>query len=77
MESLDGNKNYESVKKKVESEPIFDDYGDKHKSLERSKKMKINGGSSKNIKSQTTVSSYEAKEKFDINKIEHVRLDNV
>lgn len=58
---MEGNRNYESTKKKVESEPIFEDYPDKLKSLERSKKMKINGGSSKNIRSQSTMSSHEGK----------------
>lgn len=57
---------------------IFNELQEKNKGLERSKKIKVNEGSQKNLKSQSTINSNEGhREKLDLNNVNVYDLDNI
>ena len=57
---------------------IFNELKKKNKGLERSKKIKVNEGSQKNLKSQSTINSNEGhREKLDLNNVNVYDLDNI
>ena len=57
---------------------IFNEQQKKNKGLERSKKIKVNEGSQKNLKSQSTINSNEGhREKLDLNNVNVYDLDNI
>lgn len=57
---------------------IFNELQEKNKGLERSKKIKVNEGSQKNLKSQSTINTNEGhREKLDLNNVNVYDLDNI